>query len=209
MNKNILNIIKTKTTVLFIFLSYQIIVLFFINIMLSKFSEKIFMLSFAAIICVIIDVVFYKMHISRAKYLLNVSPIECLIEDFLLVSYGYDNNHRKDYRLYPIVKANNELFFTYGDYCICHYNQSYSKLNNVYTNIAIFRDDKTKVSIGDKAYLYIKNKIDVSVNIDIDKNTFKLNKQVEHFNNFNKNYDINIIRDLNFFEGIIDIEQMQ
>ena len=44
---------------------------------------------------------------------------------------------------------------------------------------------------------------------DLDKNTFKLNKQIEHFNNFNKNYDINIMKNLSFFEGIIDIEPMQ
>ena len=144
---------------------------------------------------------------------LNTTPIECIIEDFVLVSYGYTEDSQgissKNYRLYPIVKANNQLFFTYDDYCICHYNQSYTRVNNIYTNIAIFRKDKSKVNIGDKAYLYIKKQIDVNVEIDVEKNTFRLNKQIEHFNNFNKNYDINIMKNLKFFEGIIDIEPMQ
>ncbi len=211
-NKNILNIIKTKIIAFFIIFMLQIVQLLFLNFLLGELSEeiniKILIFAFSAIIFVIVDIVFYKMHISRAKYFLNTTPIECIIEDFILVSYGHTENGRKNYKLYPIVKANNELFFTYGNYCISHYNQMYTRINNTYTDIAIFREDKSKVNIGDKAYLYIKNKIEVSVDIDVDKNKFKLNKRIEHFHNFNKNYDITIIRNLNFFEGIIDIEQM-
>jgi len=216
-NTNILNIIKTKIIALLIIFMSQIVGLLFLNVLLSEFFEeiniKILILAFSVIIFVIIDIVFYKMHISRAKYFLKITPTECIIEDFILVSYGYSEDsggfRRKDYKLYPIVKANNELFFTYGDYCVSHYNQSYIRINNTYTDIAIFRKDKSKVNIGDKAYLYIKKKIEVNVEVDVDKNTFKLNKKIGYFNNFNNNYDINIIRNLNFFEGIIDIEQMQ
>lgn len=216
-NKNILNIIKTKLIALLIIFTSQIIALLFLNVLFSEFFKEIniraIILLITLILFVIVDIVFYKMHISRAKYFLNTIPIECIIEDFLLVSYGYNKDsqgfRRKDYRLYPIVKANNELFFTYDDYCISQYNQSYTRINNTYTDITIFRKDKSKVNIGDRAYLYIKKKIEVNVDIDVDKNIFKLNKQIEHFNNFNKNYDINIIRNLNFFEGIIDIEPMQ
>lgn len=216
-NKNILNIIKTKLIALLIIFTSQIITLLLLNVFFSKLFEEInirtIILLISSILFVIVDIVFYKMHISRAKYFLNTTPIECIIEDFVLVSYGYTEDSQgissKNYRLYPIVKANNQLFFTYDDYCICHYNQSYTRVNNIYTNIAIFRKDKSKVNIGDKAYLYIKKQIDVNVEIDVEKNTFRLNKQIEHFNNFNKNYDINIMKNLKFFEGIIDIEPMQ
>lgn len=216
-NKNILNIIRNKIIAFSIIFMSQIFSLLFFNILISKFVEeiniKIFILVFITIVFLIIDIVFYKMHICRAKYFLNINPIECIIEDLILVSYGYSQDSqgfsKKDYRLYPIVKVNNELFFTYGNYCISHYNQRYTRINNTYTNIEIFRKDNSKVKIGDKAYLYIKKKIDVSVDVDVDKNEFRLNKQIEHFNNLNKNYDINIIKELNFFEGIIDIEPMQ
>lgn len=216
-NKNILNIIKTKLIALLIIFTSQIITLLLLNIFFSKLFEEInirtIILLISSIIFVIVDIVFYKMHISRAKYFLNTTPIQCIIEDLVLVSYGYNEDSQgvssKNYRLYPIVKANDQLFFTYDDYCISHYNQSYTRVNNTYTNIAMFRKDKSKVNIGDKAYLYIKKQIDVNVEIDVEKNTFRLNKQMEHFNNFNKNYDINIMKNLKFFEGIIDIEPMQ
>lgn len=216
-NKNILNIIKTKLIAFLIIFISQIIALLLLNVLFSEFFEEIniraIILLILLILFIIVDIVFYKMHISRAKYFLNTTPIECIIEDFVLVSYGYTEDsqgfRRKDYRLYPIVKANNQLFFTYDDYCISHYTQTYTRINNTYTDIAIFRKDKSKVNIGDRAYLYIKKKIEVNVDIDVDKNRFKLNKQIEHFNNFNKNYDINIMKNLNFFEGIIDIEPMQ
>lgn len=216
-NKNILNIIKTKLVAFLIIFTSQIITLLLLNVLFSVFFEEIniraIILVIPSILFLITDIVFFKMHINRAKYFLDKTPIECIIEDFVLVSYGYTENSqgfkRKDYRLYPIVKANNQLFFTYDDYCISHYKQSYIRINNTYTNIEIFRKDNSKVNIGDKAYLYIKKKIDVNVDIDVEKNTFRLNKQIEHFNNFNKNYDINIMRNLNFFEGIIDIEPMQ
>ena len=216
-NKNILNIIKTKLIAFLIIFISQIIALLLLNVLFSEFFEEIniraIILLIPLILIIIVDIVFYKMHISRAKYFLNTPPIECIIEDFVLVSYGYTEDsqgfRRRDYRLYPIVKANNQLFFTYDDYCISHYTQTYIRINNTYTDIAIFRKDKSKVNIGDRAYLYIKKKIEVNVDIDLDKNTFKLNKQIEHFNNFNKNYDINIMKNLSFFEGIIDIEPMQ
>ena len=216
-NKNILNIIKTKLIAFLIIFISQIIALLLLTVLFSKFFEEIniraIILLIPLILFIIVDIVFYKMHISRAKYFLNTPPIECIIEDFVLVSYGYTEDsqgfRRRDYRLYPIVKANNQLFFTYDDYCISHYTQTYIRINNTYTDIAIFRKDKSKVNIGDRAYLYIKKKIEVNVDLDLDKNTFKLNKQIEHFNNFNKNYDINIMKNLSFFEGIIDIEPMQ
>lgn len=220
-NKNILKIIKTKLIAFLILFISQIITLLLFNLLFNEFFNEFFeeiniraiILLISLILFLIVDIVFYKMHISRAKYFLNTPPIECIIEDFVLVSYGYTEDsqgfRRKNYRVYPIVKANNQLFFTYDDYCISHYTQSYIRINNTYTDIAIFRKDKSKVNIGDRAYLYIKKKIEVNVDIDIDKNTFKLNKQIEHFNNFNKNYDINIMKNLNFFEGIIDIEPMQ
>ena len=197
-NKNILNIIKTKLIAFLIIFISQIIALLLLNVLFSEFFEEIniraIILLIPLILFIIVDIVFYKMHISRAKYFLNTPPIECIIEDFVLVSYGYTEDsqgfRRRDYRLYPIVKAN-------------------IRINNTYTDIAIFRKDKSKVNIGDRAYLYIKKKIEVNVDIDLDKNTFKLNKQIEHFNNFNKNYDINIMKNLSFFEGIIDIEPMQ
>lgn len=213
-NKNILNIIKTKRIALFIIITLQLTILLFSIILLNKNFEEFInigtiILFILIILCAIIDIIFYKMHISRVKYFLNKVPIECEIVDFLLISDGYDDTNQKEYRLYPIVKVNNELFFTYGNHCICGYNQKYGKINNIYTHIVIFRKDKSEVKIGDKAYLYIKEKIDINVEINVDKNLFKLNKQIEHFNNFNKNHDINIIKNLNFFEGIIDIEPME
>lgn len=218
-NKNILNIIKTNIMGLIILIILQLIPLFIANICISNLPKemnininiKIFLLVFIMIIYLVIDIVYYMQVINRVKYFLNKTPIECIIEDFIVLSYGYSPRdsdgfmHRK-YRVYPVVKINNELFFTYGNYCIAHHTQ---KLNSRHTDIGIFRKDMSEVKIGDKAYLYIKNKIDVNVEIDVDKNKFELNKQIEHFNNFNKNYDINIIKNLNFFEGIIDIEPMQ
>ena len=204
---------------LIILIILQIISLLIANICISNLPEemnismniKTFLSISIIIIFLVIDIVYYRQLISRVKYFLDKNPIECIIEDFIVVSDGYspqDSNGftHKEYKVYPVVKVNNELFFTYSNYCISRYTQ---KLNNRHTDIGIFRKDLSEVKIGDKAYLYIKKKIEVNVDIDVDKNKFKLNKQIEHFNNFNKNYNINIIRNLNFFEGIIDIEPMQ
>ena len=216
-NQNIKDILRNKWIALLIILIIQIISIFIFYFVSNVFFEerniKIHILLFGLTICIITFAVFYKMHISRVNFLLNVEPIECIIEDFILVSYGYTEGpngiRRKEYRLYPVVKVNNELFFTYGNYCISHYNQRYTRINKTYTDIGIFRKDKSKVKIGDKAYLYIKKKLDVNVEVDTEKNKYKINKQKEYFQNFNKNYDIEIVKKLNFFEGIIDIEYMK
>ena len=107
-NENILNIIKTKIIALLIIFTSQIMALLFLNVLFSEFFEEIniraIILFITLILCVIVDIVFYKMHISRVKYFLNIEPIECVIEDFLLVSYGYTEDSqgfsRKNYRLY-------------------------------------------------------------------------------------------------------------
>lgn len=216
-NQNIKDILRNKWIALLIILIMQIISIFIFYFVSNVFFEerniKMHILLFGLTICIITFAVFYKMHISRVNFLLNVEPIECIIEDFIRVSYGYIDTigarKKKDYRLYPVVKVKNELFFTYGDYCISHYNQIYTRMNKTVTDIAIFRKDKSKVEIGDKAYLYIKKKIDVNVEVDTEKNKYKINKQKEYFHNFNKNYDIEIVKKLNFFEGLIDIEYMK
>lgn len=216
-NKNIINIIKTKKIALAIMSIIQLFSLPLLNVLINEFTEnqtiKIVVPILLIVLCIIIDLYFYKLHISRAKYFLSVKPIECKIEDFILISYGYSEDargfRRKDYRLYPVVNVNNELFFTYGDYSISYYNAKHTRLNNIYTNYEIFRKDHSNVEIGDTAYLYTKKKIDIKVEIDVENNKFKLNKQKETFNNVNKKYDINVLKKLNFFEGIIDIEYME
>ncbi len=172
---------------------------------------KVILIVINILLFLIVDLIYYKMHIKRLKYFINGSPVECVIEDLIVVSYGYTEQFgykTKDYRIYPVVKMGNDFYFTYGDYSICHYQQGYTLSNHTFTNVGIFRKDHSEVKIGDKAYLYIKKKIDISVSIDIDKNMYKLNKQQEYFNNVNKNYDIRIMKNLNFFEGLIDIEKM-
>ena len=80
-------------------------------------------------------------------------------------------------------------------------------MNNEYNYLEIFRKDNTKVQVGDTAYLYIKKEFDIKVIIETNNN-YKLTKQKEHFENRNPKYDINILNELNFFEGIIDIEPL-
>lgn len=208
-NNNITNMIRTKNIALIIIVVTQIfsflIIKHFFNILIDETNIKILVEVCMIILCIIIDIIFYIMHIYRLKYFIDKEPIECTIEDLILVSYGYTERaggmSTKEYRLYPVVKANDKLYFTYGNYCICHYNQRYAKLNGKYTYIEIFRKDNSKVEIGDKAYLYIRKEL--NINVEIDNNMYKLNKQKEYFNNRNPQYDINILNKLNFFEGII------
>lgn len=213
-NQNIINIIKAKSIALIIFSIIELFAIILLCSFLGPDEElfiNLFVIAYISISLIMI-ITFYRMHISRALYFIDKDPIECTIEDLVLVSYGYSDSggiSRKDYRLYPVVKANNELYFTYGNYCISHYNQTYSRMNDSYIDICIHRKDWSKVNIGDTAYLYIKKNLDIKVDIDVEKNQYKLNKQVEYFNNFNKIYDINLMKNLNYFEGIIDIEKMQ
>ena len=215
-NKNIENIISTYKIALYIIVLLQIIFSIIFFCVLNNFITpesgyiKILVLFFMIVVFLIIDIIFYKVKISKVRCFLYTKPIEGIIEDFILVSYGYTEKFgisRKEYRLYPVIKVEDKLYFTYGDYSISNYNQKYFRMNNEYTYLEIFRKDNSKVQIGDKAYLYIKKELDIKVTID-DNGNYKFNKQKEHFENRNSKYDINILNRLNFFEGIIDIEPL-
>ena len=219
-NKNIENIINTYKIALYIIIISQIIfsIVFFCIVgnfvnsenLINGSNIQILVVISLIVICLIIDIIFYKVKISRARYFLYIKPIEGIIEDLILVSYGYTETSgisRKEYRLYPVIKVEDKLYFTYGNYSISKYNQKYVRINNKYTYLEIFRKDNSKVQIGDKAYLYIKKELDIKVIIDANDN-YRLNRQKEHFENRNSKYDINILNRLNFFEGIIDIEPL-
>ena len=62
------------------------------------------------------------------------------------------------------------------------------------------------MKIGDIVYIYIVKNLEEKIEFDCDKNVIYLDKIKYSFNHENDDYDIQIMKDLNCFEGIIDIE---
>lgn len=210
-NKRVLSAINTKKTTLLIFLIFEVLGMFLIIGVFNKFQHelkdfpiyfKYIFLIFYIVGFIIVDAWFLK-NINKLKDLIDIKPLKCIIEDFIVIGHTHDRERR--YKIYPVVKSinDNKLYFTYGSYCLSGYNTIYSQMNNSLLNMTIIRKDKTKVEIGDVAYLYLRRNLDFNININSDKNMIYLGKTKIYFNHIN---DINMFKELHYFEGIIDVE---
>lgn len=130
--------------------------------------------------------------IRKAK---NVQPIKCIVRDFVTIAH-----HDKLDDIYPILEGYNDykLYFTYGDHEFPLFTTS--------NGINIHRKDGSEVKIGDVVYIYIVKPLDYRIEIDYYKNVFYLDHLCHKFNHKNNTYDIQIMKELNCFEGIIDYE---
>ncbi len=224
-NNRIKQLIKNKLIELVIILFTEVLALFSFKFSFNEFINNqtinsqilnnnmqtiniiIFLLLLSSNIVIVIN---YYIYIKQVKYFIDFSPFQGTIEDFIVVSNGYYKSpsgfRSRNYKIYPVVKINNKLYFTCRGDCIGFLNQKYVVFNDRFTDVRIRRKDKSEIKIGDTAYLYIKKEVSVNLFVDTEKNMFKLNdEEPEDFQNFNKNYDINIMNNLTFFEGIVEI----
>lgn len=216
-NKNIISALTKWRKLLFGLVCSQFAFFAAVNLFLSRFLsgfeiEKNSLMTVriivsAVLICfyIIIDGNLLK-RIKRTKTLIDVTPIECVVEDILLIRSKRKNQIR--YNAYFLLKsvATNQLLFTYGDYSLSYYNYSVSQMNKTLNSVIVFRKDGSQVKIGDIAYAYIKQFVGVDVRIDGEK--LKLNRKKIYLRNINKNYDINIFNNAKFFEGAVEIEDI-
>ena len=212
------NAVKKIKTILTILNIIEITGLFIINIVLDKmvsvfaFEDNIAFLiksisnGFILIILIVQNVLLIR-RMAKTKEMMNIVPIHGIIEDFIITSYSIEADTK--YNVYFLVKnlKDGKLYFTYGDYSLSYYDFTYGKNGDVLSGINVFRKDGSTVKIGDIVYLYVKNYVNVNVEIDSFKNILKLNNQKIHYQNVNTKYDISIFKSLTYFEGIVEIEK--
>ena len=220
MNTNIKNAGKKFKIVLVGLIIFQILFLFILNTFLGNFLSEIgsdpkfitnIVLISGSILFTLVDMLFYFKFIYRLKTMLNIQPKKCVIVDFIVYPYGRDSERKGiDYKVAPLIKEieTNELYYTYGEYDLSYYTTVQGYMNKTLINKVIVRKDGTKVEINDTAYYYIRNKINIDVDIDSDSNIVKLNNKKMFFSHVNENYDINIFNKINFFEGVVEIEDI-
>jgi len=223
MNQNIKDA-KRIYTILLVFIIVSLIVfMFFINMFLGQIINEtsgnddtgitvknIFLIVELAI-CIVVGFVFYIKYIYKLGTMCNLTPVKCIIEDFIIYPYGREADSRRiDYRIAPLVRdlVNDKLYFTYGNYNLSYYNAS-EKRNGKTINKSIFRKDGSKVQIGDMVYAYIRKELKVNIDVDETNNMVKLNNSKMKFMHYNENYNINIFNDITFFEGIVEVEDIE
>ena len=123
--------------------------------------------------------------------------MKCIVRDFVTITH---RDHDSLDSIYPILEGYNDykLYFTYGDHLF--------PLFTVSNGINICRKDGSEVKIGDVVYIYIVKPLDYRIEIDYYKNIFYLDHLSHKFNHKNNAYDIQVMKELNCFEGIIDYE---
>lgn len=132
----------------------------------------------------------------------NNGAMECVIEDYLIIKYG------SRYMLSPILKniVTNELYYTFDKYDLSLIIKAYAKKPDALSEMKIMRIDKTEVQIGDRALIYIKRYIDPKLHIEPNDDHYYIDGENVPFRNMNPKYDISVMNDVKFFEGVIDIE---
>lgn len=225
-NINIKKAIKKFELVLIFLIIIQVISffifrsIFFNNI--EMFSDipidfntlKIIITSVFIVICIIVDIIYMYQHIYKRKSLINSEARECIIEDFIITYYVNSSSDNIDYQIEPVIRdiKTNKIYFTYSDYNLSYYNSVESRSGKSIVNKQIYRKDKSFVNVGDKAYFYIRKILDVNVDIDSNKNVIYLktknSKSKMRYKHVNQKYNINDVKDFIFFEGIVEVEDI-
>lgn len=204
MNKNILKA-RRKYTKLLLFLDiYFVLVL----ILLSLFKIN-FIIYIGIALVLIINYIYYKEYIKKLNTLINIKPIKCEIVDFIYYEKGsYDS---RSYKINMIVKdlKTNKLYFSYSNHFIAWWTSVYTALNNHTMSHCILRKDKSIVNIKDIVYLYIIKETKPNIEINEQKQYIKLNKEKIPFKHVNENIDINIFKNINYYEGAIEVENIE
>lgn len=132
----------------------------------------------------------------------NNAAVECVIEDCLIIKHG------SRYMLSPILRSivTNELYYTFDKYDLSLIIKAYAKKPDALSEMKIMRIDKTEVHIGDRALIYIKRYIDPKLHIEPNDDHYYIDGKNVPFRNTNPKYDISVMNDVKFFEGVIDIE---
>lgn len=187
----------------FSFLCYLVMIIGFKSMIADTPMLK-YMITFSLIVFLLaIDIALF-INILKLRTLVNVEPVKCIIEEFVYVAY-YSDGHRK-YNIFPLVRSlsDNKLYLTYSDYSLIRYNKIRIGTNRYDWNIKIYRRDGSYVNVGDIAYMYVKKFLNVNVDIDYNKHMISLNKDKILFSS--DKFDINIFNNINYFEGVVDIE---
>lgn len=140
--------------------------------------------------------------ILNLKPLLSVTPINCVVEDYIITSHNSDGDRKYNVSLLLKNTKNQELLFSYGKYSLSYYNYSYSKVGQSLQGISIFRKDGSTVEIGDEVYVYISEFVDVSV--DYEDKDLKLNNKKFTYIHTNENYNSGIFGNVCFYKGAVE-----
>lgn len=195
MDKRLLESIKVQLFVILLITISFICMWFFINSFedVQIYIVYLFKTVFSVFYLIAVGILFRRIFkIWRAR---KVKPIKCIVRDFIkvvhvdkmdsvfLILEGYD-----DYKLYFTYRDHEFPLFTFSG------------------GVKRIRKDGSEVKIGDIVYIYIVKNLEEKIEFDCDKNVIYLDKIKYSFNHENDDYDIQIMKDLNCFEGIIDIE---
>lgn len=216
-NKTVTELKKKLKTFMIVFIILEIISFLFFFVVFSflseferegigsaKYMHPIVMIAIPAL-SVIADTAFYISFKKKIKLASEVQPVQCAVEDFLIISYMQDR--RRKYRLIPIVKnpATNDLLCTFGKYSMSVYTTVQAKNAATLRFVNIIRNDSSSVEVGDTVQVYIRRFVNVNVRLKAD-NTYYFDNNKYMFEHENQNYDITILQRLKFFEGMVDVE---
>ena len=161
-----------------------------------------------------IKTVFEKMGNKLSIYdeLKELPLKKCVVEDVILFAcykrssrtHGYN-----DYRLSLLVKdiETEKLYITFreDDFSKFAWQRSNLRYNSP---TRIMKKDKTFLEIGDYVWMACKEPVKKEIRI-INEKKLSINNLSTLFSNRNEKYDINILKQAQFFVGIIDIDGPQ
>lgn len=166
---------------------------------------RTFVLIGGPVITVMADIALYRAYKSKTGLMLEVQPLECVVEDFLITSYY--RKHNRHYKITPILRdiSTGELYCTFGVYDMSFYASSWAQNGGSPLNINILRSDGSAVGLGDPIRVYVKRPVDVTV--ETDGSIYAFDRRWNEFGNVNEAYGMQIVHALRFFEGIVDVER--
>lgn len=225
-NENVISGAKKTLVVTILFTVVFLSIIIFANLIIEKFGEEFglhdklplikLIFNFWIISLCSIPTLYFWLRFFKVLSLKDSVPIQCVVEDIIILKKSVRHRHagssirghKTMYNISPLLKTpDNKLLFTYNPYDLSVYYTLYATSEKSPYNANIFRNDGSAVKIGETVNVFVKKIKEPKVYINTEKNEvkFSFNRKCR-YQNVCDCYDINVFRDVQFFEGFVDVE---
>lgn len=143
--------------------------------------------------------------IKRYDKLLYARPINGIIEDIMILTYGQGDNKTRELNILVRSDEDNQLYLAVGDDNMSTYSYTYTANGRHVNRVHFIRKDNEETNIGDAVHLYIDTKLSTPALQVINDNVIAIKKTKHKYQHINPKYSIHHFQEYNYYRGFVEL----
>ena len=207
-NKCIQDAIKRHWYVFIIIVAIQILSAIAAHFITNKVcDEKIVVIVVDCISAGFITLVaiLFMRKIKRYDKLLYARPINGIIEDIMILTYGHGDNKSRELNILVRSDEDNQLYLAVGDDNMSTYSYTYAANGRQVHKIHFIRKDGEETYVGDAVRFYIDKNLPAPALQIIDDDVIAIKKMKHKYQHINPKYSIHHFKKYHYYRGFVEL----